>query len=243
MQVPVKITPDRIRDSIVQVFFQSSVPTEAFVGVFYQQLTNLGWKYANRPNEAVPSKGLMIEFANSTQHFFLKEEVRFQLNNNHSVAFNCNNNYIGWKQYSVYIKEVLDNIFKSGIIISFVRIGIRYISEFPGIDILEKLKFRISVPNQEKISNSSYRLAFDDDDIVKTVNIASKIPARTSFIDQDAEIQFVSLLDIDVVKKTLSVADPEELWKELDDLHAMEKEIFFGLLDPDFLKSLSPQYE
>lgn len=242
MQIPVKITPDRIRDSIVQVFFQSSVPTEALVGIFYRPLTKSGWKYANRPNEVVPSKGLVIEFASSTQHFFLKDEVRFQLHNNHSIAFNCNKEYIGWERYGVIIKEVLNDIFKSGVVLSFVRIGIRYISEFPDIDILDKLKFKISFPSSENISNSSYRLAFDLGDIIKTVNIASKIPARTSFIKQDKEIDYISMLDIDVVKKSLSVADPQELWKEIEELHREEKEMFFSLLDPDFLASLNPQY-
>lgn len=242
MQIPVKITPDRIRDSIVQVFFQSSVPSEALVGIFYQSLTKSGWKYANRPNETVPSKGLVIEFVNNTQHFFLKDEVRFQLHGNHSIAFNCNRNYIGWEQYSVYIKEVLNDIFESGIITSFVRIGIRYISEFPDIDILEKLKFRISIPDSENISNSSYRLAFDEGNIMKTVNIASKLPARTSFINQNREINYISMLDIDVVKKSISVTNLKELWSEIDELHRAEKEMFFNLLDPDFLITLNPQY-
>ena len=40
MRVPVKITPDRIRDSIVQIFFQSSVPFDALIGVFYTTLVN-----------------------------------------------------------------------------------------------------------------------------------------------------------------------------------------------------------
>lgn len=242
MQLPVKITPDRIRDSIVQIFFKSSVPSEALVGIFYQSLVNSGWKYANRPNEIVPSKGLVLEFATNTQHFFLKDEVRFQLHNNHSIAFNCNNNYIGWERYSIYIKEVLNDIFESGTVLSFVRIGIRYISEFPDIDILEKLKFKISFPQYENISNSSYRLAFDEGSIFKTVNIASKLPATTSFINQDKRIDFISMLDIDIVKKTLSASGPAEVWNEIDDLHLAEKELFFSLLDPDFLLSLNPEY-
>lgn len=242
MRIPVKITPDRIRDSIVQVFFQSVVPPEAMVGIFYQALTKSGWNYANRLNEGVSSKGFVIEFANSTQHFFLKDDVRFQLHHNQSLAFNCSKNYIGWDRYGGYIKEVLADVFASGTILRFVRIGIRYISEFPDIDILEKLKLKISIPGSESISNSSYRLTFDEENIIKTVNIASKLPVRTSFVDQEQEPKYISMLDIDIVRKTLSAASTQDVWDEICRLHDKEKEIFFSLLTDEFLRSLNPQY-
>ena len=73
MRVPVKITPDRIRDSIVQIFFQSSVPFDALIGVFYTTLLNSGWKYAGKANQPLEPNKLVIEFTANPQHFFIKE--------------------------------------------------------------------------------------------------------------------------------------------------------------------------
>lgn len=243
MRIPVKITPDRIRDSIVQVFFQSSVPFEALIGVFYTTLLNSGWKYANRPNQPLQPKKIVIEFTAGPQHFFIKDNVRFQLFPNQSIAFNCNNSYIGWGNYSNYINEVLTEISKTNYLTRFSRIGIRYISEFANIDIFEKIKIKVDIPFAEnKVSNSSHRMTLIEGDITKTINIASKIPANTNLTGEMEYVNYISLLDIDVVKKNLSVNDISILWDEINNVHTIEKEIFFGLLREEFLQTLNPQY-
>lgn len=243
MRIPVKITPDRIRDSIVQVFFQSSVPFEALIGVFYTTLLNSGWKYANRANQSLQPGKLVIELTNSPQHFFIKDNVRFQLFPNQSVAFNCNNGYIGWKNYSKYINEVLTEISKTNYLSKFSRIGIRYISEFANIDIFEKIKIKVDIPFAEnKVSNSSHRIVLIDGEITKTINIANKIPANTNLTGQTERVNYISMLDIDVVKKSLSINDISILEDEINNVHAIEKEIFFELLRDEFLQTLNPQY-
>lgn len=242
MRIPVKITPDRIRDSIVQVFFQSPVPFEALVGIFYLALVKSDWKYTNSPNQNAPSKGLLIEFTNNTQHFFLKDPVRFQLHNSHSIIFNCNKNYIGWSQYGIFIQDVLNRIFNTGEVTSFSRIGIRYISEFPDIDILDKIKFKVTFPNDEKLTNSSHRLVFDEGGVIKTINIASKIPNIKNVVNQTDKTSYISMLDIDIVQKDISITSTQELWHEIDRIHTIEKEAFFGFLLDGFIESLKPEY-
>lgn len=243
MRVPVKITPDRIRDSIVQIFFQSSVPFDALIGVFYTTLINSGWKYANKANHPLEPNKLVIEFTANPQHFFIKEKVRFQLFPNQSIVFNCTNHYIGWANYSKYINEVLTELFKTNYFTNFTRIGIRYISEFANLDILEKVDVKIDVPFfKNVVSNSSHRISFEEGNIIKTVNIASKIPANTNLTGQKEQVNYISILDIDVVKKNLLVKDLSMLLDEINKLHTIEKEIFFGLLSEEFLQTLNPEY-
>lgn len=243
MQIPVKITPDRIRDSIVQIFFRSDIPFEPLIGFCFNILDKSGWKYTNRQPLAPPQKGLVIEFMPAPQHFFVKDHVRLQLFPNWSFAFNCINKYIGWKEYSSQIQSVIKDLISTGHFTNFNRIGIRYISEFANIDILEKIKFQfIHPPVKGTILNSTYRFTFEEDKVLKTINIASKLPVNAILTEPNVQVRYVSLLDVDVVRKNLNINEGDELWKEIESLHNLEKATFFGLLTDEFLHSLNPEY-
>lgn len=243
MEIPVKITPDRIRDSIVQVYFQAGIPFEPLIGIFYAALTNAGWKYANRAQSQVPQKGMIIELSTGRQYFFIKDQVRLQLFPNQSLAFNCINSYIGWQRYRSYIGSVFTELSKTGYFTNYFQAGIRYISEFANIDILEKINFKAETSfNDENISNSSYRLTFEKDNIFKTINIASKLPVNAVLANQKEPLSFTSLLDVDIVQKKLSCKNVDELLINLDQLHTIEKKTFFRLLTDEFLQTLNPEY-
>lgn len=243
MQIPVKINPDRIRDSIIQVFFQADIPFEPLIGFCYMALEKSGWKYTNRQPLTEPQKGLVLEFAPITQHFFIKDYVRLQLFPNQSFAFNCINKYIGWKEYSTYIESVIKELSATGHFISFSRIGIRYISEFTNIDILEKIKLETTlIPISGEMKSSNYRFAFEENGVSKNIQIASKLPVNATLGDNKELVNFVSLLDVDIVRKGLNINEPKELWHEIDSLHTLEKTTFFGLLTDEFLQSLNPEY-
>ena len=124
-----------------------------------------------------------------------------------------------------------------------MQTGIRYISEFANIDILEKINFKVEISfNDESVSNSSYRLTFEKDNIFKTINIASKLPVNAVLTDQKESLNFTSLLDVDIIQKKLNCKDVNELLANIDHLHAIEKETFFRLLTDEFLLTLNPEY-
>jgi len=243
MLLPVKITPDRIRDSVVQVFFNADIPFEPLIGFCYTALGKSGWKYSNRQPPLEPQSGLIIEFAPVVQHFFIKDHVRFQLFANQSIAFNCINRYIGWKDYGGHIRNVINELAATGHFTQFTRIGIRYISEFANIDILEKIKYKPSLlPVAGKVSSSTFRFVYTENEVAKNVQIDSKIPLNPVLGTVNEPVNFISLLDVDIVQQGLSIKEADSLWREIDRLHTIEKETFFSLLDDEFLQSLNPEY-
>lgn len=243
LKIPVKITPDRIRDSIVQIFFQADIPFEPLIGYCYSTLSTLGWRYANRSPMQEAQKGLVIELSTGSQHFFIKDKVRLQLFPNNSLAFNCISGYIGWNEYGIKIKSVINSLIDTGHFKMFRRIGIRYISEFANIDILEKIKFQATLPSiNGEIKSRTYRFIFEESNIAKNIQIASKLPVNAILQETNVTVNFVSLLDVDIVKKSLNIKDAGGLWHEIDTLHTVEKQTFFGLLTEDFLQSLNPEY-
>jgi len=243
MKIPVKITPDRIRDSVVQVFFQADAPFEPLIGICYSILNQHGWRYAARPVQSKAQAGIILEVQPLPQHFFIKENIKIQFDPNSSVIFNCIGSYVGWKSYSNIIFSVLRLLYSTQHFKNFTRVGIRYISEFANIDILDKIKININLKGVAgTIQNFSYRIALLENGLSKTINIANKLPVSAAISDKKEEVQFVSLMDIDVVDLNLSASDIEVLFGHIERLHLEEKKVFFGILEEHFLQTLNPEY-
>lgn len=239
MRIPVKITPDRIRDSIIQVFFMADIPFEPLIGFCFDALYKAGWKYTNRQPLSAPQQGLVIELAPSSQHFFVKDQIRLQLFPNQSLAFNCINHYIGWAEYGRHIRTAIESLSATGHFVQYNRLGIRYISEFANIDILENIQFNATTPRVDgKLVSSTYRFVFEENGVTKNIQIASKVPVNAS----GEKVNFVSILDVDIVKRGLKAGSWGDLWQEIEALHNLEKATFFGLLTNEFLQSLNPEY-
>lgn len=86
---------------------------------------------------------LQISFPLTGHSLFYTDKIKIQIQPN-SIIFNCLNEYIGWNLYKIEIEKVLEQVSKSSVIEKFVRIGIRYISEYPNIDLQECVKFSFS---------------------------------------------------------------------------------------------------
>lgn len=251
MRLPKKITPDRIRESIVQVFCVSEIPFEPMVGYLYGILGEMGFQYTNRPlrqqkgvsgtNQQEINLGELIIVP---QHFFFDEKVKIQWHQNGSLIFNCINEYIGWTEYFLFIKKVINRLTEQKIILGFGRIGIRYISEFPNIDIFDKLNlsFKMSGLNNA-ISNGNFRIEWQDSYHQIIANIGSKLPISSIIETSEGKAEYVSLIDLDIIVQKLEIVKNESLFELLDDIHTKQKEIFFGLLQDDFLATLNPEYD
>jgi uncharacterized protein (TIGR04255 family) len=251
MRLPKKITPDRIRESIVQVFYSSDIPFEPMVGYIYGVLGEMGFQYTNRPlrqqkgvsgtNQQEINLGELIIVP---QHFFFDEKIKIQLHQNGSLIFNCINEYIGWTEYFKFIKNVISKLTENKIILGSNRIGIRYISEFPNIDILENIKLNFEMSGiKNKISNANFRVEWADAPHKIIANIGSKLPISSITGASEVKTEYVSLIDLDIILQDLEITNNEKLFETIDVTHTKQKIIFFGLLQDEFLATLKPEYD
>lgn len=250
IKLPKKITPDRIRESIVQVFFNSNIPFEPLVGYMHRLFLNHDFDYTNRPirqfpinPELIPADASTIEIALIPQHFFFNEEIKIQLHQNNSLIFNCTNNYIGWSKFYAVIEKLLMELFQENLISNFTRVGIRYVSEFSNIDILEKVNFGFQMSVLDKpISNGTFRVEWREAQHRIIVNLGSKLPINSLLEPDGSKVEFVSLIDVDVINQEFEPCECNQLLSFLDNLHTNQKAVFFGLLKQEFLESLNPEY-
>jgi uncharacterized protein (TIGR04255 family) len=244
MKLPRKIDPDRIKDSILEVRFNSNLPYEIYLGQIYNSLDET-YTYTNRPpigqkNIQLPtdsSRELKLTFGAPVSLFF-NDKIKFEIQQG-SVIFNCVDKYITWEIYFPEVLKVLNQIFSSKCITSFNRVGVRYISEYPDTDIKSITKFDFSFGMPDILSdNYSFRSEYVKDNCRVILNLSSKIPS----LNTDVVRKTISIIDIDVIKDNLEILDLESIVEIIDSCHNLEKVTFFKLLKEDFLLSLNPKY-
>jgi uncharacterized protein (TIGR04255 family) len=248
MNLPKKITPDRIRESIVQIFFQTEIQFDPLIGYLYGILGDLGFTYTNEPtrlskNNIIPTQTNELTVNLLPQYLFFNENVKIQLHQNGSIIFNCINNYIGWGTFFSFIKDVLTRLSDQKVFQGYSRVGIRFISEFPNIDLLDTLKFSFSLEGlQNPYKNGTFRVEWADYPHIIIVNLGLKLLIPNYMILDDVKVDFVSLIDIDVIHQNLNVQSAPELFALIESAHKKQKEVFFGLLKDEFLLTLKPEY-
>lgn len=249
MQLPKKISPDNIKESVVEVKYQSNIPFEVLIGMFFNALDD-SYKYTNRPPQPPailqgsvgnPGQELKIKLGNSS--LFYTDKISIQLLPN-TFVFTCLEHYIGWEVYEPEIRKALEMLNQTGQITKWVRVGIRYISEYPGRDLKECINFSFSFGLPEvKSETTAFRSEFVFKGSKVILNLNNKVPViKQNLSTKQAEIILSSLVDIDVISDNLQLGNLTDLLKVIRDNHEKEKEVYFGMLTPDFLKSLKPEY-
>lgn len=243
MKLPIKISPDNIKDSIIEIKYESILPYEVMVGYIFESLDN-SYKYTNHPQQFRGNLPNEITFNLGVQNLFFTEKIKLQLQPN-ALIFNCIDKYFGWDEYKIEIENALSQIITIKEIQKFTRIGVRYISEYPETEITNctKFNFTFGIP-QIKSDTFVFRTEFNWDKHRVVLNLQHLTPTLTSKQNiPNLEVKSISTIDIDIISENLNIKNIDDLLKKIEESHTIEKEVFFNLLSPSYLESLTPIYE
>lgn len=243
-RIPNKITPDLIHECILELRFNTQVPSEAFFGIFYNKLNNA---YSNI--EKLPILQLPDVIRTNEQIFKHKPHYKLQHNTNSDIVLQVGpnvvlisnvNHYIGWEGYINEIHKIIDNLLEVGQI-AVERVGLRYIN-FIGdsVPIHDKLELEVKLPDLT-IGNTKwlFRTEFDRDDFTTVLTLNSDV----QIIKNNAPAKG-ALIDIDVICKDLNkLTDGSKIKQIIASAHDNEKEWFVNLLKQDYIDTLDPQYD
>jgi uncharacterized protein (TIGR04255 family) len=248
MPLPKRITPDNIIDAAVEIKYLSNLPFEVLIGIFFNAFDET-YRYTSRPLQPnlpfLPfNPALSIAFSTSSQPVFYNDHFSIRLLSN-SIIFGClNNKYIGWESYKTEIEKVLRTLAGTGHITTWIRIGIRYISEYLKKDLKEftKFDFTFGLPEVQSLS-TTFRSEFGYKDAKVVLNLNNMVPTiRQQSVGNTAELVETSIIDVDVIKDPLAINEVTELMDAINATHDLEKELFFNLLTEKFLTTLNPIY-
>lgn len=238
VELPKRIDPCPIVESVLEIRFSSSLPEDAIFGVIYNQFKDVHPKFESlnvlQLPQAIrdqdPNLRYSPHYKTQKDNFVLQVGPR-------SFSISNVENYVGWEIFSKKIFSTFDLINNSGVIDKIERLGLRYINILKGVNIFENSNFNISL-KKEAINTKT--------------NITTEIPFEKGFcqlrLTSDAEAQLGgpkgelvlgSVIDIDAV---VNAKDFQSISQAIEYSHQIEKELFFTILKEDFIKTLNPEY-
>lgn len=238
LKLPKSIDPCPIKEAICEVRFESNVPADAVFGIVYQVL---GKDFSE--SIRLPILNIPAELRNADKdlafqaHYRLEQENIVILIGPRMMAVGMLKTYPGWTEHARSIKALMGRFESAGIVRRIERLGLRYISFFP-YDVFPKLLLQITDGTRSLDGDETFFRTVLDRGGYKNLLQIRKGVALVRKPDEKG-----SIVDIDSFSTEINGAFEPALNEFLENAHRVEKELFFGLLKPEFLQSLSPTYE
>lgn len=245
-QLPKKLHKDSLRDTFVEIQFSSRFPYEIMLGKLFEALDESYGYTSFTPSEvSTPSEGPEIfQVRVNRVGLFYRKPIKFELRPN-SIVFNHDERYPLWDVYRLEISKVLEIVFQKELISRVHRIGLRYVNEYPEKSLHEVLSSTPSLRNSVGFeeSNCSFSVLYKvDSHISARINLVDKAPLMVS----ESSSKTVSLFDIDVFTEENALKeknfDEKTVMQIIENLHDIERRIFFNMLREDYLTHLKPEY-
>lgn len=146
--------------------------------------------------------------------------------------------YPGWSAIHDEMKWLIDRIRDAGFFGEGERLGMRYIDFFDG-DLFPRLLIRPSCAGSDVVGvETGMTLAFERESFQTRLILNNSVEA-----DVAGEARSGSVFDLDLSLGPGQFELFENGLERFGDAHRLNKEIFFGLLAPGFLSTLSPEYD
>jgi uncharacterized protein (TIGR04255 family) len=235
-KLPQKISPCPIKEAIVEVRFESEIPSDAVFGIFYSEFK------ADYPTvDELPILQLP-EFVRK-QDKTLQHKPHYKLSNNDGFLFQVGPRvvslisvapYSGWSVFYERLKDIVKRIGTLEVVKSYIRIGVRYINHFE-INVFDVVTLQVALTGHE-LNNygTSIRSEIPAGAFKSTLQISNNVD-----IIGNEKTTKCSIIDIDTF-----IENPQEDVNVLiENGHLEEKKLFFTLLKPEFVESnLNPEY-
>lgn len=223
-----------IVDAVIEIRFKTKIPHNAVFGLVYSKLSSEFKSVENLPILQIPEN---IRMADPN----LKYKPLYKISNPDFIvqigpdvlSVSSSPRYLGWQKFSKKIFDILNKIEELKIISEVERLGIRYINFFD-LNIFDKIKLDMNLSGEKILNQKSFfRTQLTGGKFLNTIQISN---------DAISKNVFGSIIDIDC-SKTKGLQDFFKNKVELiNEGHLIEKELFFNLLNDDFLKELKPKY-
>jgi len=233
--LPKKIDPCPIVESIFEIRFNSSLPEDAIFGILYKQLRDEFPKFEQLPILQLPAK-LRSQDPNlkfSPHYKTQKDNFIIQIG---PRSFSISNvgEYLGWDVFSQKIYSMYKQVKTSDVIENIERVGLRYINVLEGINVFEKSNFVLSLKENPIIQKTTIKTEMTSEKGFCQFNVVSNAETTVG-----GKILLGSVIDIDSVVDMGKFSDIREA---VEYAHDKEKELFYEILEDKYIKTLNPIY-
>jgi len=236
MNLPRKISPCPIEEAIIEIRFNSTLPSDAIFGIIYNELKTTFPQSKNLPILQLPENIRLQDPELTYKPYYQLHGDKYLLQiGPRVISLTSQRDYVGWQEFSQDMKTYLQKINKLGIIDVVTRLGLRYINFFE-LNIFKEITLKINKSNEQWTNNA---MVFKTS--LPTLDFKSRLVITNEALVGKEQTKRGSVIDIDTSKN--GNTDIETIQNELlDSAHIAEKKLFFDLLTPKFLKKLNPEY-
>jgi len=237
---PIQLKKSPIVDSICDMRFDSSLPLDIVPGVIVNALNSLEIKDLQKLPVLEMPESMRAADPNLlyAPYYHAKiGDITIQLGGR-MIALSSPLPYIGWDSFRPQITDIIRVILDTAVISKVVRVAIRNVNFF-GLDILDNSKYSIQTPIEHSCSQYHYTDYYNDGDLTIKTTIANKAIRHES----ESEPVEGSVIDIDSYIEDSIDANLDIMLSKIDKAHLEGKNVFFDLLNDEFIETLEPIYD
>lgn len=236
--LPFRISPCPILEAILELRFVTTEDWSVLPGLLYARVRERYPEKRNLPLADVPGKIRAVEPALVHKPLVQFSSDRFIVQlGPRVVSLLTKGEYPGWKLIQDEMGWLLSKLKDADFISEGERLGMRYIDFFQA-NIFEHVVLSIQVDGKVDVGQEmNFTRVFQREDFKARLMLSNG-----ALIRRGDKMLSGSILDLDLWIGASQFDLFETVQERFSDAHRLNKEIFFGLLTPEFLAVLSPKY-
>jgi len=241
MKIPKRLKRNPIIEAIAEVRFTSSLPSEAIIGLVYDNIKD---KFGQP--KSLPILQLPAAIREKDPNLRYQACYRFEKPGNvllvgpRNIALSTTT-YTDWAAATPLLLELLTKFHQMKLFQSVERIGLRYVNFFENLNIFEHITLSVKIGN-ESIAERSIVLRTETD--VQGFKVITNL-SNTAESLVSGQKRNGSLVDLDITNEHLELRGellPEELLRLFTEANQLADDAFFGLVKEELFIKFEPEY-
>ena len=239
-RLPIKIDPCPIAEAILEIRFITSESWPTLPGLLFAKIRERYPEQKDLPLAQLPEEIRRREPAFTYQPLiqFHSRDFLIQFGPRVIGLVTKSKEYPGWPALEKEMEWLLSELQQTRFVSEGERLGVRYINFF-GFDIFQKLVLEVSAGKSPLTAGElSVTTVLTRPPLTSRLLVANR-----AILGSGDSTRHGSVLDVDVWLGSLDFNLFQNGLAKFGEAHDFEKQIFFGLLKPDFLATLNPVYK
>ena len=230
-RLPIKIDPCPIAEAILEIRFVTSESWATLPGLLFGKIRDRYPEQKGLPLAELPEEIRRHQPAFAYQPLiqFLGRDFLIQFGPRVVSLVTKSKEYPGWAALEQEMTWLVSELQQTGVVSEGERLGVRYINFFT---------FEVSTGKKRLAGELSVTSVLTRPPLTSRLLVAN-----SAILGTGDSARHGSVLDVDVWLGSLDFDLFQNGLAKFGEAHHFEKQIFFGLLKPDFLATLNPVYE
>ena len=235
MPLPKKISPNPLLISSIELRFVSKSNKDlmlaALFPVFSDELPILS-------TSKIPAELRVQEQFKYAGDYSFSNDVYSLSFSDKVVVIEVIGEYPLWDSFFSFVKNQFSKLLKTNLMETIERIGVRYASVLDHTEELNKILTHIPRFNIENFEEDLILVRTDLKRNGKNLHLQI---VKNAKIERNKIVKNGTFIDIDASYKG-PIEPNERIFKEITELHSLQKDLFFELISKDYLNKLNPEY-